>query len=249
MFNRTVSANLGMSYSVANVLIEAGAESIRRWLPYEMEAAELRDRLRNKMIRPTSIPQTLEDLWLEQAVCREALRLALVHHRSLAVGLSGVQQQRGIADIFSQTAGRSGLVDMMALDLVIGSGGVLSHAPNRMGSALMILEGFELQGFTRIAVDSIFMMPHLGVFASVHPDAAREIFLHDCLVNVAHAVVPVSPRKRPAASILADVSVDGNPAGTIDAGYVGHVELEPVPQRASPSNPRAGTSTWAPAPA
>ncbi len=227
VFNRTVSANLGMSYSVANVLIEAGAESIRRWLPYEMEPAALRDRLRNKMIRPTSIPQTLEDLWLEQAVCREALRLALLHHRSLAVGLSGVQQQRGIADIFSQTASRADLVDMMRLDLVIGSGGVLSHAPDRMGAALMILEGFELQGFTQIAVDSIFMMPHLGVFASVHPDAAREIFLHDCLVNVAHAVVPVFPRKRPAESVLAHVSVDGRPAGTITAGRVGHVELEP----------------------
>ena len=227
VFNRTVSANLGMSYSVANVLIEAGVESIRRWLPYAMEPTEIRDRLRNKMIRPTSIPQTLEDLWLEQAVCREALRLALVHHRSLAVGLSGVQQQRGIADIFSQTASRSDLVDMMALDLAIGSGGVLSHAPDRMSAALMILEGFELQGFTQIAVDSIFMMPHLGVFASVHPDAAREIFLHDCLVNVAHAVVPVFPRKRPAGSVLAEVFIDGELAGTIDAGGVDRLELEP----------------------
>ena len=227
VFNRTVSANLGMSYSVANVLIEAGVESIRRWLPYAMEPTEIRDRLRNKMIRPTSIPQTLEDLWLEQAVCREALRLALVHHRSLAVGLSGVQQQRGIADIFSQTASRSDLVDMMALDLAIGSGGVLSHAPDRMSAALMILEGFELQGFTQIAVDSIFMMPHLGVLASVHPDAAREIFLHDCLVNVAHAAVPVFPRKRPAGSVLAEVSIDGELAGTIDAGGVDRLELEP----------------------
>lgn len=227
VFNRTVSANLGMSYSVANVLIEAGVESIRRWLPYEMEPTELRDRLRNKMIRPTSIPQTLEDLWLEQAVCREALRLALVHHRSLAVGLSGVQQRRGIADIFSQTAGRSDLVDMMSLDLVIGSGGVLSHAPDRMGAALMILEGFELQGFTQIAVDSIFMMPHLGVFASIHPEAAREIFLRDCLVNVAHAAVPVFTRKRAAGSPLAQVSVDGARTRTLSAGSVGHIELDP----------------------
>ena len=57
VFNRTVSANLGMSYSVANVLLEAGEERIRRWLPFSLPAGELRDRLRNKMIRPTSIPQ------------------------------------------------------------------------------------------------------------------------------------------------------------------------------------------------
>ena len=227
VFNRTVSANLGMSYSVANVLIEAGVEAIGRWLPNEIQPSEIRDRLRNKMIRPTSIPQTLEDLWLEQAVCREALRLALLHHRSLAVGLSGVQQQRGIADIFSQTASRAGLVDMMRLDLVIGSGGVLSHAPDRMSAALMILEGFELLGFTQIAVDSIFMMPHLGVFASIHPEAARAIFLRDCLVNVAHAVVPVFPRKRPAGSVLAEVFVNGDPAGTLEAGAMRLLELKP----------------------
>ena len=33
-FNRTVSANLGMSYSISNVLTEAGLEQIARWLPF-----------------------------------------------------------------------------------------------------------------------------------------------------------------------------------------------------------------------
>ena len=96
VFNRTVSANYGMSYSVANVLIEAGVENILRWLPYQAEASAVKDRLRNKMIRPTSIPQTKEDLLLEQAVCREALRLSLGHHKQLAVGLSGVKRSRTI---------------------------------------------------------------------------------------------------------------------------------------------------------
>ena len=209
IFNRTVSANLGMSYSVANVLVEAGAANIARWLPYELNEAELRDRLRNKMIRPTTIPQTIEDLWLEQAVCREALRLSLKHHRSLAVGLSGAQQRRGIADIFSQRESRYELVDMMKLDLVIGSGGVLSHAPSRISAALMMLDGFELQGLTSIDVDSVFMMPHLGVLASVDPKAADEILLKDCLVHLGHAIVPVFPvKQKQKREILAKVFID-----------------------------------------
>jgi hypothetical protein len=208
-----------MSYSVANVLVEAGVAKIARWLPYEISDQELRDRLRNKMIRPTSIPQTFEDLLLEQAVCREALRLSLAHHRSLAVGLSGVAQRRGIADIFSQKENRSELVNMMKLDLVIGSGGVLSHAPNRISAALMMLEGFELQGITGIAVDSIFMMPHLGVLAAVHPDAAQEIFLKDCLVHIGPSVVPVySARFK--GETLASVLFDGKPIGRIELGQV-----------------------------
>lgn len=227
IFNRTVSANYGMSYSVANVLVEAGAANISRWLPYEISDEAVRDRLRNKMIRPTSIPQTVEDLWLEQAVCREALRLSLTHHRSLAVGLSGVVRRRGIADIFAQTESRYELVDMMKLDLVIGSGGVLSHAPHRLGAALMMLDGFELAGVTQIAVDSIFMMPHLGVLASVHPEAAEAVFVKDCIVNIGHSVVPVFPAELAVREAVASVTVAGQHLADVQRDRIVHCKLEP----------------------
>ena len=206
VFNRTVSANLGMSYSVANVLVEAGVEAIGRWLPYQLSGYELRDRLRNKMIRPTSIPQTKDDLWLEQAVCREALRLSLKHHTQLAVGLSGVQKRRGISEIFQQSSNRHNLVNLTTLDLALGSGGVLSHAPERISAALMLLEGFALEGVTELAVDSIFMLPHLGVLHTVNPLAAREIFENDCLIRLGFAIVPVSSKRYPAGTPLAQVS-------------------------------------------
>jgi uncharacterized protein (TIGR01319 family) len=195
-FNRTVSANLGMSYSVCNVLLEAGIENICRWLPLEIDTAEAADRLRNKMIRPTTIPQTMEDLCLEQAVAREALRLALVHHRELAVGLKGIQQERTVADAFEQAATGQSLVDMMNLDLVIGSGGVLSHAPKREQAALMMLDAFAPEGFTQLAVDSIFMMPHLGVLSTVHADAATEVFEKDCLVPLGASLAPAGAVKK-----------------------------------------------------
>ncbi|MCX7933735.1 MAG: glutamate mutase L, partial [Planctomycetota bacterium] len=190
VFNRTVSANLGMSYSVCNVLLETGIDNVVRWLASEVSAEEAAERLRNKMIRPTTIPQTLEDLELEQAVAREALRLALEHHRQLAVGLKGIQQQRSVADAFAQTGSGQTLVDMMRLDLLIGSGGVLSHAPQRAQAALMMLDAFAPAGFTELAVDSIFMMPHLGVLSTVHPAAAAEVFEKDCLIPLGTALAP-----------------------------------------------------------
>lgn len=226
VFNRTVSANLGMSYSIANVLIEAGVAAIRRWLPYAVSESELKDRLRNKMIRPTTVPQTLEDLWLEQAVCREALRLSLEHHRQLAVGLGGVQQKRGIADLFTQERSRYELVNLKSLDLVIGSGGVLSHAPDRMSAALMMLDGFALEGLTRLAVDSIFMMPHLGVLASVEPQASEEIFLKDCLVHLGHAVAPRFSRKKQRRSV-ADIFFNDKKIASVVRGAILCAGLEP----------------------
>ena len=194
-YNRTVSANLGMSYSICNVLTEAGVDNIGRWIPFKIPAAEVRNRLRNKMIRPTTIPYTLEDLLLEQAVSREALRLALNHHRNLARELKGVQQERTVGDVFDQSEGGASLVKLMALDMIVGSGGVLSHAPRREQAALMMIDAYEPEGVTQIAVDSIFMMPQLGVLSTVHSEAATQVFDRDCLIRLGTVIAPVGQAK------------------------------------------------------
>jgi len=181
-FTRTVSANLGMSYSISNVLAEAGLEKIQRWLPLVLEEQDIRNRIKNKMIRPTTIPQMQQDLALEQAVAREALRLALEQHKALAVELKGVQQERTIADAFEQEEGGKSLIDLYRIDLIIGSGGILSHAPRRVQAMIMMIDAYQPLGFTRLAVDSIFMMPHLGVLSQVNERAATEVFLKDCLI-------------------------------------------------------------------
>jgi uncharacterized protein (TIGR01319 family) len=40
-FNRTVSANLGMSYSVSNVFAEATLPKVMRWVPFDMDERDL----------------------------------------------------------------------------------------------------------------------------------------------------------------------------------------------------------------
>ena len=190
VFNRTVSANLGMSYSISNVLAEATLPKILRWVPYDCDERELRNRVKNKMIRPTTIPQTLDALMFEQAVAREALRLSYVQHQQFATTLSGVQQQRSIGDAFGQQSGPQTIVNNMALDLLVASGGVLSHAPRMEQTAMMLIDAFEPEGITRLAKDSIFMMPHLGVLASVHPRAAMEVFERDCLIYLGTCIAP-----------------------------------------------------------
>ena len=210
VFNRTVSANLGMSYSISNVLASAGMDNVMRWVPFHVDEADLRNRIRNKMIRPTTIPQELEELIIEQAIAREALRLALVQHKDLATGLKGVAQERTIGDAFEQTQTGATLVNMMALDLLIGSGGVLSHAPRRSQTALMLIDSFLPEGVTMLAVDSIFMMPHLGVLSEVHPQAAVEVFNNDCLIKLGHCVAPSGAfKKTPHLATITLVMPDG----------------------------------------
>lgn len=187
-FNRTVSANLGMSYSLANVFVEAGVNNIVRWLPFDLSERELRNWTANKMIRPTTLPQGLDELILEHALAREAMRLSFDHHRSLAVTLRGVQVKRTFDDVFTQKGTGQPLVEMSKLDVIVGSGGVLSNAPRRAQAMLMMIDAIQPESVSRLFVDSIFMMPHLGVLSDNHPDIALQVFLKDCLVPLGTCV-------------------------------------------------------------
>ncbi|SVB19679.1 uncharacterized protein METZ01_LOCUS172533, partial [marine metagenome] len=212
-FNRTVSANLGMSYSICNVLAEATLENVVRWVPFEIDEKELTNRIGNKMIRPTTVPQSMEELKIEQAIAREALRLSFIQHKSFAVNLKGVQKERTISDAFEQSDSGLSLVDMMELDLLVGSGGVLSHAPRREQSARMLIDAFLPEGITQLAVDSIFMMPQLGVLANIDQKelaenarkAALEVFNKDCLIRLGTSLAPVGNAKPDALMLTAEL--------------------------------------------
>ena len=219
-FNRTVSANLGMSYSICNVLAESGLDNVLRWVPFDIDRKELTNRIGNKMIRPTTVPQSLEELFIEQSIAREALRLSFKQHKEFAVGLKGIQKERTISDAFEQSTSGESLVNMMDLDLLVGSGGVLSHAPRREQSAKMLIDSFMPEGVTQLAVDSIFMMPQLGVLAHVDKEefkdesrkAALEVFHKDCLIRLGTCINPVG-RSKPGDIVLnAELTM---PDGTI----------------------------------
>lgn len=196
IYNKSVSANYGMSYSISNVFAEAGLDNIMRWVPFEMDERDLRNRVKNKMIRPTTIPSLIEELMVEQACAREALRLSFEQHRSLAVGLKGIQQERTIGDVFEQSMTGQTLVNLRDLNMLIGSGGVLSHAPRRQQTAMMLIDSFLPEGITQLTVDSIFMMPQLGVLAKVHEEAAISVFERDCLIYLGTCVAPTGNVKR-----------------------------------------------------
>ncbi len=190
-FVRSVSANLGMSYSVCNVMKEAGINNIIRWLPFERDEEDIGRRLSNKMIRPTTIPQTLEELIIEHSVAREALRLGLVHHKTIATRLKGAKLGYGMlrGSIWDQELEET-YIDMMRIEIVAGTGGLLSHAPDRIQSMACLTDAFQPEGVTWLFQDSVFMMPHLGVLSTVYRDAAWNIFDKDCLVRLGTVVAP-----------------------------------------------------------
>ncbi len=225
---RSVSANLGMSYSICNVLAQAGTAAVQRWLPFEVDDTALHNFLGNKMLRPICLPESPWELMVEQAVAREILRLSLEQHRRLARGLMGVQQRREIHQVFDQPQSGATLVDMMAIPVIIGSGGVLSHAPRRAQAALIMIDGLQPEGISELWVDSIFMLPQLGVVHRVFPQAAWEVLMRDCLWRLGTVVAPKQPGDfRPGQLVMRVWCEDGR-GGQELAVRSGELQVVPV---------------------
>jgi uncharacterized protein (TIGR01319 family) len=210
-FFRSVSANLGMSYSAGNVLVEAGLDNIVRWLPFDMSPYRVADRILTKLIHPTTLPGNQEDLQIEQALATEAIGLAFSQHREVAVLLprkTSYTSSRYFAQAREERYEQvTEAIEISKIGLFVGSGGALSHAPRRHQAALMLLNALQPEGRTFLAVDSVFMMPHLGVLSGLDPDAALNVLEKDCLVPLGPVIAPaaVGPHGQPAVSVSVSV--------------------------------------------
>ena len=68
---RSVSANVGMSYSMGNLLEQINPDMVNQWLPRIQDDALVRNWHLNKMIRPSTLPQTMQELILERVSQRK----------------------------------------------------------------------------------------------------------------------------------------------------------------------------------
>ena len=121
------------------------------------------------------------------------------------------------------------LIDMMTVDMVIGSGGVLSHAPRRHQTAMMLIDSFLPEGVTTLTVDSIFMMPQLGVLAAVHPEAATQVFERDCLIYLGDCIAPLGRAKEGATVLKASFA-----SGEVVELKYGELKVVPWTKEAGP---------------
>jgi hypothetical protein len=110
--------------------------------------------------------------------------------------------------------------------MLIGSGGILSHAPRRQQAALMLIDGFLPEAITRLAVDSIFMMPQLGILSTVHPKAATQVFDKDCLIHLGTCIAPVGESKEEREILKYEFTM---PDGKTSEGSIKYGEMRRLP--------------------
>ena len=188
---RTVSANIGMSYSVLNVAELAGPRAISDLLDFEIDETDLWNRIGNKYIRPTSLPATLEDAKVERATAAVAIREAVREHVEVMRAMPA-HEQTGPFDMNSMLREDPRRPDapprlkILDYDLIIGSGGILSHSP-REAAAKILVDALDPGDHVELAVDRAFMFPHLGVLSEVDADLAEKLFFELALVRLGAA--------------------------------------------------------------
>ncbi|NNF05649.1 MAG: methylaspartate mutase, partial [Candidatus Eisenbacteria bacterium] len=100
-------------------------------------------------------------------------------------------------------------------------------APRRQQSFLMMLDAFLPEGITELAVDSIFMMPQLGVLSKQYPEVATEVFEKDCMIRLGTAVAPWGAGKAGQPMMKATITLPGGKTETRSLSY-GELALIPL---------------------
>jgi hypothetical protein len=166
-----VLGTVGVAYGLPQVLRNSGTAGLQRWLPFALDEQELQHRLLNKVLRPQTLPASREDLYLEHAVAREALTLALA---------ALIEQKPGLS-----------------YDRVVVGGGVLAHAPHPALALLSVLDVLHISGnqdssFFEVHLDDLGLLPACGALAALDPDMAVTLYDRNLLRStpLATCVVP-----------------------------------------------------------
>jgi len=244
-FQRTVSANLGMSYSAWNVLREAGLDRVKRWLPEDLSESEIRDYIANKCLHPTSNPSTTAEFRIEHALAREALALALEQHRQMHYNGEKIgyldKLKRDDLEKFElqfeyQREDSKHSFRESDIDVLIGAGGIFAHAQNHSQCALILADAVRPKGITELWIDRDFISPHLGVLSSSDPAMAKTLLASACIEKLAVHISPVfNSRENKALMTVEVASGQGSQVHEIKAGSFLYLPAGPKTLKIAPT--------------
>ncbi len=168
-FVSMVRGGFGLSFGISNVLAETTTDNLRRWLPFEIGNDDLIHYAMNKLLRPQVLPASEQELMLDGAFGREALRL--------------------LNNQLINQANR----EQLDYNRVLGAGGPLVNI-SQWQAALMLLDGLQplgnsSTGLVELELDSTMLLAATGTLAALEPNAAAYVFRYDCLHRLGPVIV------------------------------------------------------------
>lgn len=211
----TVHAGLGSSFGGARLMQPVGErnpEAVVRWVPEPLSRREARGLLINKEAYPASVPQVPRDLWVEQALAREAIS------ETLAIARPGWRP--GAAQVCR---------DLLPLcDTIVIAGGILARAPRAGQVVLIVLDSLQPIGITTLVLDRYGLAHALGNVARVKPLAAVEALDAGSLTNLGTVIAPIGEAEDGKAILEMDVTYENRSRLHVDV-HQGDLEILPLP--------------------
>jgi len=175
----------GLGAPAGNLLASGKLAEVMRWLSVSISETDVRDYLLHKGLYPNSLPVTAEELNLEQALAREIIRAAV----------------KGLRPSFPKGLVGSGPGLLPWFEPIVAAGSVLTNAPTRGQSLLMLLDGLEPTGISTVALDHKNMLAPLGALAEINPLLTVQVLESGALHSLGTVISPVGSA-RPGTPIL-----------------------------------------------
>jgi hypothetical protein len=180
-----------------------------------MEVSEnnLRDYLYHKAIYPSMIPATLEALAIEQALARSAMKIAL----------------HMLSSSFPKKFTRPGPWTLPLFEPIVAAGSVLTQAPTRGQSLLMLLDGLQPSGVTTIVLDQNNLLSALGAAASINHVLPIQIVESGAFLNLSMVISLVGHSQYGAPALRVRIKNDAGEENLVEVKY-GALEVIALPQ-------------------
>ena len=211
--NLSAYPGLGVGSGLTGLLQNTTLDEIVRWIPYDVSTAQVANYLYNKSIYASSLPATTEDLAIEQALAREVIRNALNQAK----------------DSFPQDSpgpSHGGLLPWFEPIIVRGS--VITNAPSLSQSLMMILDGVQPTGISRVILDKNSLAPALGALAGINSMLSVQVLESSAFINLGTVISPVGKARGGDPILRITIQYASGQENTIEIKY-GALRSIPLP--------------------
>jgi len=197
---QSVYPEYGLGRGLSELLDHCPLSDITRWLHLDIPDTYVKEYLYTKVLYPASLPATVEDLAIEQALARQVITL------SVKDSLEEAQNRN--------TSPKSGLLPWF--EPIVASGSVLTRAPNPAQSLLILLDSLQPTGITTLVLDQNHLASALGAAAAVNPVLTAQVLGSSTFQNLGTVICPVGDA-RPGTPILrVRMTPDGGGETTVE---------------------------------
>ena len=179
-----VYPDLGLGAGLPGILKYVKPDRMARWLPVNLSKDDLQDYIYQKAAYPTTIPATVEEMALEQAIIREIMRVSVK------------RASAGFPDKARETY--PGLLPWF--EPILARGMPFTHAASPGKVLLALLDGLQPTGVTTLLLDQNNLAAALGAAAAVNPTLVVQV-IEANMLNLGAVISPVG-EARPSTPIL-----------------------------------------------